>query len=108
MNAEASSMRRQNLIDTQTVPAIPRGAEVVALAIGHRRGGPTADDRTAPAMACATRHVGIAPLAATAFPGPRTTVPVAVYVVAAAAISIPYLKRRRIQGAASPTMHRSK
>jgi Ni,Fe-hydrogenase I cytochrome b subunit len=74
---------------------------LTALAIGHLLGGPTADDRTALAIACATRHIGIALLVATAFPGPRTAVLIAVYVVASAAVSIPYLKWRRAKAAAS-------
>lgn len=73
---------------------------LAALAIGHLLGGPTADDRTALAIACATRHIGIALLVATAFPGPRTAVLIAVYVVASAAVSIPYLKWRRTKAAA--------
>jgi bile acid:Na+ symporter, BASS family len=71
------------------------GLMVIALAIGHVLGGPGPDDRTALAIACATRHVGIAVLVATAFPGPRTAVLVAAYVVASAALSIPYLQWRR-------------
>jgi len=74
---------------------------LAALAIGHLLGGPTADDRTALAIACATRHIGIAVLVATAFPGPRTAVLIAVYVVASALVSIPYLKWRRARAAAS-------
>ena len=74
---------------------------LAALAIGHLLGGPTADDRTALAIACATRHIGIALLVATAFPGPRTAVLIAVYVAASAAVSIPYLKWRRAKAAAS-------
>ena len=35
------------------------------------------------------RHVGIAVLVATSFPGPRTAVLIAAYVVASAAVSIP-------------------
>lgn len=68
---------------------------LVALGIGHAMGGPSADDRTALAIACATRHVGIAVLVATSFPGPRTTVLIGAYVVASAAVSLPYLHWRR-------------
>lgn len=79
------------------------GLMVVALAIGHFLGGPEPDDRTALAIACATRHVGVAVLVATAFPGPRTAVMIAAYVVASAAVSIPYLKwRRRMTRASGP------
>ena len=68
---------------------------LMALGIGHAMGGPSADDRTALAIACATRHVGIAVLVATSFTGPRTTVLIGAYVVASAAVSLPYLKWRR-------------
>ena len=68
---------------------------LAALAIGHALGGPSADDRTALAVSCATRHVGLAVLVASAFPGPKTTVLIASYIVASALVSIPYLKWRR-------------
>ncbi len=75
-----------------------------ALAIGHAMGGPSADDRTALAISCATRHVGLAVLVASSFPGPKTTVMIAAYIAASAAVSIPYLKWRRAVSArrASP------
>jgi BASS family bile acid:Na+ symporter len=66
----------------------------VALAIGHALGGPDPDDRTALAVSCSTRHVGIAMLAASTVPGPRTVVLVLEYVLAAAAVSITYMKWR--------------
>ena len=68
---------------------------VVALAIGHLLGGPVEEDRTALAIACSTRHLGIAVLVASSVPGPRTSVIVAVYILTSAAISIPYLRWRR-------------
>ena len=68
---------------------------LIALAIGHLLGGPSPDDRTALAIACATRHIGIAVLVATAFRGPRTAVLIAGYVVCSALVSIPYLRWRR-------------
>ena len=68
---------------------------LAALATGHLLGGPEEDGRTALGIACATRHVGVAVLVATSFPGPHTSVLIAVYVVAAAAVSIPYLRWRR-------------
>lgn len=73
--------------------------QLVALAIGHLLGGPAAGDRTALAIACATRHVGIAVLVAASFPGPRTKVLIGAYVVASAAVSLPYLHWRRAQAA---------
>jgi BASS family bile acid:Na+ symporter len=77
---------------------------LAALVFGHAMGGPGADDRTALAIACATRHVGLAVLVASSFPGPKTTVLIAAYIVASAAVSLPYLKWRRAVSAraASP------
>lgn len=67
----------------------------IALAIGHALGGPEHDDRTALAVACATRHVGIAVLVAASFPGPRTAALILAYVLVAVAVSTPYLRRRK-------------
>jgi hypothetical protein len=66
----------------------------MALAIGHALGGPDRDDRTALAVSCAARHVGIAMLAASTTPGPQTAAIVLAYVLASALVSIPYLKWR--------------
>ncbi len=74
---------------------------VSALAIGHLLGGPAAEDRTALAIACSTRHIGIAVLVAVSLPGPRTSVIVAVYILTSALISIPYLRWRRAAAFAS-------
>ena len=68
---------------------------VMALAVGHLVGGPEADDRTALAIACATRHIGIAVLVATSVPGPRTAVVIAVYIAVSLVVSLPYLHWRR-------------
>jgi BASS family bile acid:Na+ symporter len=68
---------------------------LVAVAIGHTLGGPDPEDRTALAIACATRHVGVAIVVATTFQGPRTLVLVAAYVVTCAIVSVPYLLWRR-------------
>ncbi len=70
---------------------------VAALAIGHALGGPEPAERTALAIACATRHVGLAVLVASAFPGPKTTVLIGAYIVASAIVTIPYLKWRKAQ-----------
>jgi len=70
-----------------------------ALAIGHWLGGPNEDDRTALAIACSTRHIGIAVLVATSVPGPRTAVLISAYIVTAAIVSIPYLWWRRSHSA---------
>ncbi|MFN9775425.1 MAG: hypothetical protein ACK54X_22755 [Burkholderiales bacterium] len=80
---------------------------LLALATARRRGGPTADDRTAQAITCAKGLVGIAPLVAMACPGPRLAVHIAVCVVESAAISMPYLTWRRTPAATSPAMHLS-
>jgi predicted Na+-dependent transporter len=74
---------------------------IAALTIGHILGGPTEDDRTALAIACATRHIGIAVLVAASVPGPRTAVLVAAYIVTAAVVSIPYLRWRRSRSVAT-------
>lgn len=77
------------------------GMTLAALVVGHVFGGPGAGDRTGLAMACATRHVGIAMVVAASVPGPRTAVLVAAYLLAAALVSVPYLRwRRGIVGAA--------
>lgn len=67
----------------------------ISLAIGHLLGGPAEDDRTALAIACATRHIGIAVLVAASVPGPRTSDLIAFYILTSAVISIPYLRWRR-------------
>jgi len=74
------------------------GLIAISLAIGHLLGGPVEDDRTALAIACATRHIGIAVLVAASVPGPRTSVLVAFYTLISAVISISYLRWRRGSG----------
>ena len=84
------------LVAVGVVPLLALAATtLVALAIGHAFGGPDPDDRTALAVSCATRHVGIAMLAASTVPGPRVAVLVLAYVLASAVVSIPYLRWRR-------------
>jgi len=68
---------------------------LIALAIGHWLGGPEPDNRTALAIACSTRHIGIVVLVAASLPGPRTAVIVAVYILTSAVVSIAYLRWRR-------------
>jgi BASS family bile acid:Na+ symporter len=67
---------------------------VIALAVGHLMGGPDPGDRTALAVSCATRHVGVAMLAAAAVPGPKTAVFVLAYVITAGIASAAYLRWR--------------
>ncbi len=84
------------LLEARWSGALTLGALIaLALAIGHWLGGPAEDDRTALAIACSTRHLGIAVLVAASLPGPRTAVIVAVYILTSALISIPYLRWRR-------------
>jgi BASS family bile acid:Na+ symporter len=64
---------------------------ISALFIGHRMGGPHPDDRIALAVACATRHIGIALIVATEFRSPGTAVIVVSYIVTAVVISSLYL-----------------
>ena len=71
----------------------------IALAIGHALDGPEPANRTGLAIACATRHVGVAVLVASAFPGPRTMVLIGAYLVSSALVTIPYLHWRRAQAA---------
>jgi hypothetical protein len=78
---------------------------VTALAIGYTLGGPDPDDRTALAVACATRHLGIAVLVATSFPGPRIVVLISAYIVISLAVSVPYLRWRKRQRVAPPVSH---
>lgn len=68
---------------------------LTALGIGHLMGGPDPDDRTALAVACATRHVGIAITVAITFPGTRTSVLLAAYIVVSLLVSLPYLRWRQ-------------
>jgi BASS family bile acid:Na+ symporter len=83
------------LVDVGWIPLVSLvGMTATALAIGHVLGGPDPADRTALAVSCATRHVGIAMLAASTVPGPRTAAFVLAYTLASAVVSIPYLKWR--------------
>jgi predicted Na+-dependent transporter len=76
---------------------------VVSLAIGHLLGGPLPDDRTALAIACCTRHIGLAVLVASSFPGSNTLLILGVYLVASLLVTIPYLRwRKRATPAGAP------
>ncbi|MEN8132625.1 MAG: hypothetical protein ABFS45_21080 [Pseudomonadota bacterium] len=68
------------------------GLTLSALIVGHLMGGKEPGERTALAVSCATRHLGLAILVASAAPGPKTAVFVAAYIVSSAIVSIPYLK----------------
>jgi BASS family bile acid:Na+ symporter len=71
------------------------GLLLVALAIGHVLGGPDENDRTALAISCATRHIGVAVIVAATFRGPKTAVLIAAYIVASALVSMAYLRWRK-------------
>jgi BASS family bile acid:Na+ symporter len=67
---------------------------LAALATEHVFGGPDAEDRTALAVACVSRHLGLALLVASDYRGPRTLELVAGYLIVSAIVSIPYLRWR--------------
>jgi BASS family bile acid:Na+ symporter len=67
---------------------------IAALAIGHWMGGPEPQDRTALAVMCTTRHIGIALAVATTLGDKKIPVLVIVYVLAAAVISLLYSRWR--------------
>ena len=68
---------------------------VLALAVGHLLGGPDPADRTALAVICSTRHIGIVALLASAVPGPRTLVLLLTYLFVASLVALPYLAWRQ-------------
>jgi bile acid:Na+ symporter, BASS family len=70
------------------------GFTLAALGVGHFLGGPDPNDRTALAVTCATRHVGVAMVVAAATPGPRTVVLIVAYMLASALVIIPYMRWR--------------
>jgi len=70
------------------------GFTLAALGVGHLMGGPDPNDRSALAVTCATRHVGVAMVIAAATPGPRTVVLIVAYALASALVIIPYMKWR--------------
>ena len=80
------------------------GVIVGALAVGHLLGGQAPGNRAALAVACATRHIGIAVLVASTLPGPPDAVLVALYVMTSTVVSLPYLvwSRRLPVMAAAP------
>jgi len=69
---------------------------IIALATGHALGGPVPGERSALAIACATRHLGIALLVASTLPGrPRLVLLIGVYIVVSLAVTAPYLRWRK-------------
>jgi bile acid:Na+ symporter, BASS family len=70
---------------------------VVGLALGHLLGGPEPDDRTALALATATRHPGVAlVIAAGSFPDEKLVAPaLLLYLLVGAIASAPYVRWRK-------------
>lgn len=74
---------------------------VSGLVIGHLLGGPDNEDRTVLALACASRHPGMAvALASLEFPDMKgATAAVLLYLLVAALVSLPYVAwRKRVSG----------
>ncbi len=67
----------------------------LALAIGHLMGGPDSENRTALAISCATRHIGVAVLVAAVVPGRPSAVLIVAYLVASMLAAIPYIRWRK-------------
>lgn len=76
---------------------------LVSLVIGHLLGGPNEEDRTALAVACATRHIGVAVVVATSMPGVRAAVVVSVYIAISVVVTLPYMRWRRKLAAGTRT-----
>ncbi|MDO8974448.1 bile acid:sodium symporter family protein [Reyranella sp.] len=72
---------------------------LMALVIGHLVGGPQEENRSALAVACATRHIGVAVAVATSLPGGRTAVVISIYIAVSVAITLPYTRWRRVVAA---------
>ena len=72
---------------------------LMALIIGHLVGGPQEENRSALAVACATRHIGVAVAVATALPGGRVAVVISIYIAISVAITLPYTRWRRMVAA---------
>jgi BASS family bile acid:Na+ symporter len=67
---------------------------VAAILGGHLLGGPDPEDRTSLAVACATRHVGLALLVAASASSSNALSLVIGYLLASAVVSIPYIRWR--------------
>jgi BASS family bile acid:Na+ symporter len=81
---------------------------LIGLAVGHALGGPDRDDRAALALACASRHPGVAiAIGAALFPGEKlVAAAVLLSVLIGSIVSIPYtMWRRRVHARASPVIH---
>jgi BASS family bile acid:Na+ symporter len=77
---------------------------LVALAIGHWLGGPDPRDRSALAVTCATRHLGVVILIAASLSRAHVGVIVVTYLITSLVVTIPYMKwRERVGEAESAT-----
>jgi BASS family bile acid:Na+ symporter len=63
-----------------------------AIVVGHLFGGPNPSDRTSLAIACASRHIGLALLIAANARGQHALALVVAYLLASAVVSIPYVR----------------
>jgi BASS family bile acid:Na+ symporter len=64
---------------------------LAAIIAGHLFGGPDPSDRTSLAIACSSRHIGLALLVAANTPGQHALELVVAYLLASAVVSIPYV-----------------
>lgn len=71
------------------------GLLLIALVIGHMLGGPDPHERTALAITCSTRHVGLAVLVAASMPGPYAVLLITAYLLCSLIVTVPYLMWRR-------------
>jgi BASS family bile acid:Na+ symporter len=85
-----------SLIGDGTILAIV-AFTVVGLVVGHLLGGPDPDNKTALALATATRHPGVAlAVAASSFPDEKLVEPAMIlYMAIGAVVSIPYVAWRK-------------
>jgi BASS family bile acid:Na+ symporter len=63
-----------------------------AIVVGHLLGGPNHSDRISLAIACASRHIGLALLIAANARGQHALALVVAYLLASAVVSIPYVR----------------
>lgn len=68
---------------------------LASLALGHWLGGPDPRNRSALAVTCATRHLGIVILIAASLPGGHVGVIVVAYLVTSLLVTIPYMQWRQ-------------
>ena len=91
-----------NLIIEVGLPSLLAFAAFTFAAIlaGHLSGGPDPSDRTSLAIACSSRHIGLALVVAVNARGPQALELVIAYLLASAVVSIPYVvwaKKRSVR-----------